>query len=67
MREHYHPIVLAEMEGYRQKYVVDPKKPFKFEVTSFLQKFPVYKGIQQFYLADIAKEKRKLEHKNKKL
>jgi hypothetical protein len=46
---------------------VDPKKPFKFEVTSFLQKFPVYKGIQQFYLADIAKEKRKLEHKNKKL
>ena len=44
MRAHYHPIVLNDMEGYKTKYKINPTK-FKFELSTFLQKFSIYKGI----------------------
>jgi hypothetical protein len=59
MRAQYHTIVMDEMEGHKEKYKVNPNKAFKFDMSNFLQKFSMYKGIQQFYLYDINKEKKR--------
>lgn len=43
-REYHHKFVMQEMESHKDKYKVNPAK-FKFDVTSFLQRFQMYKGI----------------------
>lgn len=43
-REYHHKLVMQEMESHKDKYKVNPAK-FKFDVTSFLQRFQMYKGI----------------------
>lgn len=45
MRAHYHRIVMDEMEQHKEKYKVNPAKVFKFDMSNFLQKFSMYKGI----------------------
>ena len=59
MRAQYHKIVMENMEAMKEKYKVNPTKVFKFDMSNFLQKFSMYKGIQQFYLNDLNKEKKR--------
>jgi hypothetical protein len=49
------------MQATADKYKVNAQKTWKFDVTSFLQRFTMYKGIQQFYLHDIKKEQKRQE------
>lgn len=57
---------MQDMESMREKYKVNPKKVFKFDMSNFLQKFSMYKGIQQFYLNDLNKEKKRNQRYNLK-
>ena len=68
MRARFRKTVISEQESYRMKPRVDPKRPqaFRFEMGTFLQKLPLFKGIQQFYLHDIAKEKRREARRQRK-
>ena len=50
---------MDDMEAMKVKYKVNPKKVFRFDMSNFLQKFSMYKGIQQFYLYDLNKEKKR--------
>jgi hypothetical protein len=63
MRAHYQRIVVADNQAMIDKYKLNPTKAFKFDLTNFLQKFPMYKGIQQFYLHEIKKEKKRAERR----
>jgi hypothetical protein len=56
---------MQDMEQNNGKYKVNPAK-FKFDMTNFLNRFAMYKGIQQFYLHSIAKEKKRIEMRQKR-
>ena len=66
MREHYHKVVIADMERNHAKNKPNPDKPFRFDVSLFLQNFSVYKGIQQFYTSDLRKEQKRQELRQKR-